>query len=332
MSTFPALRHPGRGRAVFDTTRQIEVAAGAGYSFLMALDHLGARVLSWREQRRIAAANKQRIAWTSWVVAAGVTSLVAVLGVGVVSNISDENAWLTAGPAGAASAAAVPIAATTTALSSSANAPRNAQSSTTRKESSNMLTKSTAAKTIATGLTGALAVAGGTAALAAPAGAARVPAAKHASAVVHKTLVIQSSGRKGWPEYVNSKDIVLPKNSTVVLTIDSHDDGAAPLPKNVIFYDKVMGTVGGKEKAGGKTLSDVSNKVISHTFTIPQLGINLPIPAAPTGKVIVVQATIHTGKAGTYSWQCYAPCGTGKNSEHGPMDASGYMKGTVTIK
>lgn len=331
MSTFAALHPRNRGRFLLDTSRQIEAAADAGYSLLMALDHLGARVLSRHEQRRIAAANKRRIAWTSWVVAAGVSSLVAVLGVGVVSNISSENAWLSAGPAGAASAAAVPIAATTAAMSSSATAPRNAQSSTTRKESLNMLTKSTAAKTIATGLTGALAVAGGTAAIAAPAGAARVPAAKHAT-VVHKTLVIRSSGRKGWPEYVNSKNIVLPKNSTVVLTIDSHDDGAAPLPKNVIFYDKVMGTVGAKETAGGKSVSDVSNKVISHTFTIPQLGINLPIPAAPTGKVIVIQATIHTGKAGTYSWQCYAPCGTGKNSEHGPMDAGGYMKGTVTIK
>ncbi len=329
MSAVSALPRRRGGRALWDTTRQIEVAAGAGYSLLMTLDHLGARVLSFREHRRIIAAKKRRIPWTSWVVIGGVSSLVAVLGVGVVSNISGENAWLTAGPAGAASAAAVPIAASTSALSTGTVTPHNAQSSATRKESPNMSTKSTAAKTIATGLTGALAVAGGTAALAAPASAARVPAAKH---VVHKTLVIQSSGRKGWPEFVNSKDIVLPKNSTVVLTIDSHDDGSAPLPKNVVFYDKVMGTVGGKETAGGKTLSGVKNNVISHTFTIPQLGINLPIPAAPTGKVIVVQATIHTGKAGTYTWQCYAPCGTGKNSEHGPMDASGYMKGTVTIK
>ena len=180
------------------------------------------------------------------------------------------------------------------------------------------------------GLTG-VTMMGGAAALAAPAGAAAVPASSHASAVVHRTLSIVTA-KNGWPEFANSKNIVFPKNSTIVLTIKSNDDGTGALPKNVIFYDKVMGTVGTSETVDGKTVKAVKNADISHTFTVPMIGLNIPIPAAPKGKIITVRATFHTGKAGSYAWQCYAPCGTGANGEKGPMVAAGYMKGTVTIK
>lgn len=327
-----APRHPAAHGPTLDPHRQLELLVGAGMGILAALDTLGGHVIAWRAERRLAAAGKNRISATSAMVLAGVAALVVLFAWGAVGNLGGENAWLTAGPAGASAAAAAAMPATSAPTAAVTTAARTSTSQIAKasRKAHTTMNKHTVAKLLVAGGTAGATLAGA-AALAAPAGAA-VPAARHhASKVVHETLVIQDSGREGWPEYKGAANVKLPKDATVVLTIKSHDDGAASLPKNVIFYDKVMGTVGTKETVDGKSVTEVSNKVISHTFTIADLGINLPIPAAPTGKVVTVQATIHTGKAGTYTWQCYAPCGTGKGDMHGAMDTAGYMKGSVVI-
>jgi plastocyanin len=121
------------------------------------------------------------------------------------------------------------------------------------------------------------------------------------------------------------------KGSTVVLTITSNDDGTAPLP-NGSPYTQVQGTVGGTELVDGQAVSSVANQNIAHTFTVPGLGLNLPIPAAPKGGTVTVQATFKVDKAGTFNWQCEAPCGTGSTGWGGPMATPGYMQGTVTVE
>lgn len=172
--------------------------------------------------------------------------------------------------------------------------------------------------------------------------AAARPAKMHATAAhsVHESLVLLAdamAGKDGWPEYVGGSKIIWPKNSTITLTIYAYDDMTTPLTKALRIYDHVRGTVGGNERIDGKAATKVANSDIAHTFTVNGIGLNLPIPEAPKWKQgtlrapVVVTATFHTGKAGTYTWQCYAPCGTGKGGTAGSMTKPGYMTGKVVV-
>ena len=171
---------------------------------------------------------------------------------------------------------------------------------------------------------------------------AATPAKKHhakaARLTVHESLVVVDGGmygHPGSPEFVGSSKIDFPANARVDLTIYNFDDGPAPLPKG-LPYDKVMGTVGGTATYDGHTITSVSNKVISHTFTVPGIGLNIPLPAAQSTKKgaltpAVVEASFVTSKKGSFTWQCYAPCGSGKSGMGGAMKDPGEMTGTVKI-
>ncbi|WP_276968641.1 hypothetical protein, partial [Metallibacterium scheffleri] len=115
------------------------------------------------------------------------------------------------------------------------------------------------------------------------------------------------------------------------LRITSYDDGAAPLTGAQTMFDAVQGTVGGIESVDGKPVSSVPNADVSHTFTVVGLGLNMPVPAAPTGGSVTVVARFVAERAGTFVWQCYAPCGSGENSMGGPMSTMGWMEGTVRV-
>ena len=189
-------------------------------------------------------------------------------------------------------------------------------------------------------LVGAPAIAGMTLAGLASAGAT-TPAGRRSSppAVVHESLVLLDGGmtdHSGWPQIVGGKSIALPAHTKVELTIYSFDTGTAPLTKSLEIYDKVLGTIGGSETINGKTASSLANKDVSHTFTVPSIGLNLVIPVATSSKrdgiqPAVVTATFETSKTGTFAWHCYAPCGSGSDGMGGPMVMAGYMTGDVVI-
>jgi len=44
-----------------------------------------------------------------------------------------------------------------------------------------------------------------------------------------------------------------------------------------------------------------------------------------------VTRTFEVSKAGTYTWNCFAPCGTGANGMAGPMVTPGWMTGSFTV-
>ena len=46
---------------------------------------------------------------------------------------------------------------------------------------------------------------------------------------------------------------------------------------------------------------------------------------------LTVTFSFRTGRAGTYTFECFAPCGTG-NGFNGPMASMAYMKGTLTVQ
>lgn len=140
----------------------------------------------------------------------------------------------------------------------------------------------------------------------------------------------------------SSANIALPANSMIKLTIVCYDNGYAPLILSE--YANVQGTVNGTITYtnnddvnssqgpngivlnGGETVTNVSTDLIAHTFTIPTLNLNIPVPANST-----VVAYFKTGAAGTYIWSCETGCGAGISGIFGAMDSPGWMTGKVTL-
>ena len=135
------------------------------------------------------------------------------------------------------------------------------------------------------------------------------------------------------PAYVPST-FTLPANQLVTLTVVNFDNATA-LPAQ---YAKTSGIVGPMTiqtldsvhpNAAGTTTQTTSldpNTGVAHTFTMPDLGLNVPI--APMSRVTF---TFHTPAAGTYVFRCMDPCGTGPAGWNAAMSAEGFMEGHVTF-
>jgi heme/copper-type cytochrome/quinol oxidase subunit 2 len=146
-------------------------------------------------------------------------------------------------------------------------------------------------------------------------------------------IVINQQGmQQDWPAYSPNK-LVVPANSLVTVTLRDYDLGDTPLPQGSPFTT-VQGTGNGIAIADGKPYASLSPEKVAHTFTIPQLHINVPLPGdgAKGASYDTVIFTFHTGKAGTYTFQCFDPCGTGSSGFEGPMVTKGYMIGTLTVQ
>ncbi len=143
-------------------------------------------------------------------------------------------------------------------------------------------------------------------------------------------IVNQPGYQQDWPAY-SPNNLAVPANSLVTITLHDYDLGLdSPLPKGTPFAT-VQGTVGGVAYRNGQAYSSLAPAKIAHTFTIPQLHINVPLPG--DGKESdTISFTFHTGKAGTYLFQCFDPCGTGSSGFEGPMATKGYMVGTLTVQ
>jgi heme/copper-type cytochrome/quinol oxidase subunit 2 len=82
-----------------------------------------------------------------------------------------------------------------------------------------------------------------------------------------------------------------------------------------VYNDTASGVVASHYGQG----QSISNMPIGHTFTITQLGVNIPIP--PT---TVVTFSLTFSKSGVYMFMCDTPCGPG-------MGLVGYMEGYVIV-
>lgn len=145
-------------------------------------------------------------------------------------------------------------------------------------------------------------------------------------------------GKKGWPAFVPA-DLSVPAHATVTVRLVNFDDGTAPLPTSLATYAKVSGTVDGKASwaplpkgepnpTSGKETSYTALDVkdVSHTFTVPDLNVNVPIPASA-----IVTFTFDSGAPGTHTFKCLAPCGTGPDGMQGAMMTLGYMIGKLNV-
>lgn len=146
--------------------------------------------------------------------------------------------------------------------------------------------------------------------------------------------------------WIHTTMIQLPAHSDIHVTLDEYDS-QGPLRNET--WGQVEGTTGGVEYVDGKptSLSDANgDNAPAHTFTIPQLGVNVPLVGVPsTAKNICASApcdvssphttitfTFRTGNAGTVNWQCFVPCGLGwLTGNGGPMSTLGYMNGFIKV-
>jgi hypothetical protein len=144
-------------------------------------------------------------------------------------------------------------------------------------------------------------------------------------------------------EWKHTTEYDLPAHSLVRITVYQFDSATGL--RNP-FLSQVQGTVGNVMQLNGKTTKAVDPDQASHTFTVPQLGIVVPLPGVAddarnqceempcTFKQAhqTVGFTIRTGEPGRYRWQCFVPCAAGFiQGFGGPMQTIGYMDGFLHV-
>jgi hypothetical protein len=136
----------------------------------------------------------------------------------------------------------------------------------------------------------------------------------------------------------------LPADSKIDVEIDQYDSGSA-------LRNQQVGLVTGVQDAtlDGQPLSLINSNTVGvgHTFSIPTLGINVPLAgvsssatntcsSAPcsTGEAHrVIRFSFTTPGPGDYPWQCFVPCGLGYlYGNGGPMQTIGYMDGFLEVR
>jgi hypothetical protein len=138
----------------------------------------------------------------------------------------------------------------------------------------------------------------------------------------------------------------LPAHTQIDMTIDQYDSGS-PLRNQQV--GQITGTDGGTVAINGKAVALIdsnSGNGVGHTFSIPTLGINVPLLGVdPNASNICSQAPCDTSSVrnvvtfsfttpgpGEYPWQCFVPCGLGYLfGNGGPMQTIGYMDGFLKV-
>ena len=157
--------------------------------------------------------------------------------------------------------------------------------------------------------------------------------------VTFTTVAAVGSGlHPNWVAYLNSDGnpstyFHVPAGSVVRITIDQQD-GASGLRNP--YFGLVRGTVGNEMTVNHKVMKSINPDDAAHTFTIPDLGVSVPLLGvadnAPAGAQNVVQFEFIAPPQGTYRWQCFVPCAAGTlYGNGGPMQTLGYMAGEMTV-
>jgi hypothetical protein len=146
-------------------------------------------------------------------------------------------------------------------------------------------------------------------------------------------------------QWVHETTWDLPAHTTVNVTIYQYDSGS---PLRNQQFGQVLGT-NGTATLNGATYTSYNSNVgngVGHTFTIPALGVSVPLvgvngsatlcgvapchPNAPHNKITF---SFKTPGPGSYNWQCFVPCGLGYlYGNGGPMSTQGYMGGFLEVK
>jgi hypothetical protein len=144
-------------------------------------------------------------------------------------------------------------------------------------------------------------------------------------------------------KWVHSTIWKVPANTTVRVTVLQYDgDTGLRNP----FLGQPRGVIGGTITINGKTVNVINPDNASHTFTIPDLGVSVPLQGVAAnaknqcGVAPCTLAEAHqtitfefrSGKPGLYRWQCFVPCAAGwLYGLGGPMQTLGWMDGFLKV-
>jgi hypothetical protein len=138
----------------------------------------------------------------------------------------------------------------------------------------------------------------------------------------------------------------VPAHTRINLTIEQYDSGS---PLRNQQWGQVAGVTAGVELLNGRAVrayDSNSGNGVGHTFSIPTLGINVPLvgissdaknpcggaPCTTNFTHNVIRVSFVTSGAGDYPWQCFVPCGLGwLYGNGGPMSTLGYMGGFLDV-
>ncbi len=146
-------------------------------------------------------------------------------------------------------------------------------------------------------------------------------------------------------QWVHTTVFQVPADTRLNVTIDQYDSGS-PLRNQQL--GQVTGTAGNVATLNGKPFRVINSNVgngVAHTFSIPSIGINVPLygnngnanlcaaaPCTTSSPHKVIRFSFTTPGPGNYRWQCFVPCGSGwLFGNGGPMSTLGYMGGFMKV-
>ncbi|MDG6955847.1 MAG: hypothetical protein JRM74_02925 [Nitrososphaerota archaeon] len=128
----------------------------------------------------------------------------------------------------------------------------------------------------------------------------------------------------------SSANITLPVDTAIQLTIIDQD-GSTPVTAPYSYVEGTITnviTITNGTTGVTKAVNSLDNDTqVGHTFSIPQLNLNIPV-----GAHVTETAEFTLTQRGTFTWLCEVPCGFGPTGRAGPMSGPGWMRGTVTVQ
>ena len=146
-------------------------------------------------------------------------------------------------------------------------------------------------------------------------------------------------------QWVHTTNFQVPEHTRINVTILQYDSGS-PLRNQQLGL--VTGTYGNAALLNGKRIQVINSNAgngVAHTFTIPSLGINVPLyanngnanlcgaaPCTLKSPHNIIRFSFTSPSTGNYRWQCFVPCGLGwLFGNGGPMSTLGYMGGFMKV-
>ena len=147
-------------------------------------------------------------------------------------------------------------------------------------------------------------------------------------------------------QWVHTTVFQVPEHVRINVTIYNYDSGS-PLRNQQL--GQVSGTYGNVATLNGKPFRVINSNAgvngIGHTFTIPSIGVNVPLygnnpnanlcaaaPCTTSSPYKIIRFSFTSPGPGSYRWQCFVPCGAGwLYGNGGPMSTLGYMGGFMQV-
>ncbi len=146
-------------------------------------------------------------------------------------------------------------------------------------------------------------------------------------------------------QWVHTTVFQVPQHTRINVTIYNYDSGS-PLRNQQL--GQVSGTYGNVATLNDKAFRVINSNAgngVAHTFSIPSLGISVPLygnngnanlcavaPCTTSSPNKVIRFSFTSPGPGDYRWQCFVPCGLGfLYGNGGPMSTLGYMGGFMKV-